>query len=71
MRLLEWFVPLPIGAVAVTALVRRRAVSAAPALGGMALALMPRGPNIVIEPDLALAVLVAPRNWPRSRKLAV
>ena len=62
MLLLEWIVPLLIGAVALTMLAERLAVPypAFLALGGMALALLPRGPNIVLEPDLALALFVAP-----------
>lgn len=62
MLLLEWIVPLLIGAVALTLLAERLGVPfpAFLALGGMALALMPRGPNIVLEPDLALALFVAP-----------
>ena len=62
MLLFEWLVPLLIGAVALTALAERLGVPypAFLALGGMALALLPQGPNLVLEPDLALALFVAP-----------
>ncbi|MCX8255010.1 Na+/H+ antiporter [Beijerinckiaceae bacterium RH AL1] len=62
MLLLEWLVPLLIGAVALTRLADRIGVPypAFLALGGAVLALLPQGPNIVMEPDLALALFVAP-----------
>ena len=62
MLLLEWLVPLLIGAVALTRLAERVGVPypAFLALGGAALALLPQGPHIVMEPDLALALFVAP-----------
>ncbi len=62
MLLLEWIVPLLIGAVALTRLADRVGVPypAFLALGGAVLALLPQGPHIVMEPDLALALFVAP-----------
>ena len=62
MSLLEWIVPLLIGAVALTALAGRLGVPypAFLALGGVALALLPRGPDLTLDPELALALFVAP-----------
>lgn len=62
MSLLEWIVPLLIVAVALTALAERLGVPypAFLALGGVALALLPRGPNLTLDPALALALFVAP-----------
>lgn len=62
MLLLEWIVPLLIGAVALTALAQRLGVPypAFLALGGAVVALLPVGPTFALEPDLALALFVAP-----------
>ena len=62
MLLLEWLVPLLIGAVVLTRLADRIGVPypAFLALGGAGLALLPQGPHITMEPDLALALFVAP-----------
>ena len=62
MLILEWIVPLLIGAVALTTLARRLGVPypAFLALGGMGLALLPQGPNFTLDPNLALALFVAP-----------
>ena len=62
MLLLEWIVPLLFGAIALAGLARRIGVPypAFLALGGAALALLPVGPKFALEPDLALALFVAP-----------
>jgi Na+/H+ antiporter len=62
MLLLEWIVPLLIGAVGLTFLARKLGAPypAFLALGGMGIALLPVGPNFALEPDLALALFVAP-----------
>ena len=62
MLLLEWIVPLLIVAVGLTTLARRLGYPypAFLALGGAALALSPIGPSFALEPDLALALFVAP-----------
>ena len=62
MTLLEWIVPLLIGAVALTALAGRLGVPypAFLAIGGVALALLPNGPNLTLDSELALALFVAP-----------
>ncbi len=62
MLLLEWLVPLLVGAVVLTRLADRVGVPypAFLALGGAGLALLPQGPHITMEPDLALALFVAP-----------
>ena len=62
MALLEWIVPLLIGAVALTAVAGRLGAPypAFLAIGGVALARLPRGPELTLDPDLALALFVAP-----------
>ena len=62
MLILEWIVPLLIGAVALTALAQRLGVPypAFLALGGAGLAMLPAGPNFTLDPELALALFVAP-----------
>ena len=62
MLLLEWIIPLLIGAIALAGLSRRLGVPypAFLAVGGAGLALLPVGPNFVLEPGLALALFVAP-----------
>ena len=81
MNLLEWLVPLLLGAVALSALARRVGAPypAFLALGGAVIPFLPNGPHLTLEPDLALALFVAPvlldaafnspkrdlvRNWP-------
>ncbi len=62
MLLFEWLVPLLLGSVALTLLAQRLGVPypAFLALGGAGLALLPVGPSFALEPDLALALFVAP-----------
>ena len=88
MHLFQWFLALVVAALILAAISRR---IGAPypsllALGGLVLAFTPGAPDIVIEPDLALALFVAPalldaaydtsprdlkRNWPPLAGLAV
>jgi CPA1 family monovalent cation:H+ antiporter len=58
----EWIIGLLLGAVLLSALARRLNVPYPTflALGGMALAFLPSGPQWMLEPDLALALFVAP-----------
>ncbi|MET0677137.1 MAG: sodium:proton antiporter [Bradyrhizobium sp.] len=58
----EWIIGLLLGAVMLSALARRLKVPYPTflALGGMALAFLPSGPSWTLEPDLALALFVAP-----------
>jgi CPA1 family monovalent cation:H+ antiporter len=58
----EWIIGLLLGAVVLSALARRLNVPYPTflALGGMALAFVPSGPRWMLEPDLALALFVAP-----------
>jgi len=58
----EWIIGLLLGAVLLSALARRLKVPYPTflALGGMALAFLPSGPSWTLEPDLALALFVAP-----------
>ena len=62
MVLFEWTLALLLGAVVVAALARRLEVPypALLALAGVGLAFLPFAPAIEIEPDLALALFVAP-----------
>jgi monovalent cation/hydrogen antiporter len=62
MVLFEWTLVLLLGAVLLTALARRLRVPypSLLAIAGAALAFAPAGPSIEIEPDLALALFVAP-----------
>jgi monovalent cation/hydrogen antiporter len=62
MVLFEWTLALLLGAVLVAALARRLEVPypALLALAGVGLAVLPFAPAIEIEPDLALALFVAP-----------
>jgi CPA1 family monovalent cation:H+ antiporter len=62
MIILEWILALLLGAVLMAALARRIGVPfpAMLALGGAGVALLPHGPRIALEPDLALALFVAP-----------
>jgi monovalent cation/hydrogen antiporter len=59
---LEWVLALLLGAVLLASLARRLAIPspALLALGGMVLALLPNGPRLTLDPDLALALFVAP-----------
>ncbi len=59
---LEWIIALLLGAVVLSALARRVKVPypAFLAIGGVLLAFLPSGPSWTLEPDLALALFVAP-----------
>ena len=58
----EWIIGLLLGAVALSALARKILVPYPIflAIGGALLAFMPSGPSWTLEPQLALALLVAP-----------
>jgi CPA1 family monovalent cation:H+ antiporter len=58
----EWIIGLLLGAVLLSALARRIGVPYPTflAIGGMLLAFLPSGPSLTLEPDLALALFVAP-----------
>jgi CPA1 family monovalent cation:H+ antiporter len=58
----EWIIALLLGAVALSALARRVKVPYPTflAIGGVLLAFVPSGPSWALEPDLALALFVAP-----------
>ena len=58
----EWIIGLLLGAVLLSALARRLQVPYPTflAIGGMLLAFVPSGPSWTLEPDLALALFVAP-----------
>jgi monovalent cation/hydrogen antiporter len=58
----EWIIGLLLGAVLLSALARRIKVPYPTflAIGGMLLAFVPSGPTWTLEPDLALALFVAP-----------
>src|SRR5262249_12194007 len=62
MEILQWTLTLLLGAVLLAAFARRIGAPspALLALGGAALALLPNGPRLTLEPDLALALFVAP-----------
>jgi len=62
MNILLWTLSLLLGAVLLAALARRVGVPSPSliALGGVLIALLPNGPRIFLEPDLALALFVAP-----------
>jgi monovalent cation/hydrogen antiporter len=62
MIVLEWTLALLSGAVLLAALARRIGVPSPSllALGGVALAFLPDGPRLSLNPDLALALFVAP-----------
>jgi hypothetical protein len=62
MAVLEWTLALLLGAVLLAALARRIGAPspALLALGGVAVALLPNGPHFSLDPDLALALFVAP-----------
>src|SRR5258708_38853255 len=58
----EWLIGLLLGAVLLSVLARRIKVPYPTflALGGVLLAFLPSGPSWTLEPDLALALFVAP-----------
>src|SRR5580704_16482268 len=62
MSILLWTLSLLLGAVLMSALARRINVPSPSlfALGGVAIAMLPHGPRISLQPDLALALFVAP-----------
>ncbi len=62
MAILQWTLALLLGAVLLAAFARRIGVPSPSllALGGVALALLPNGPRLSLQPDLALALFVAP-----------
>jgi Na+/H+ antiporter len=62
MIVLEWTLALLLGAVLLAALARRIGLPspALLALGGVTLAFLPDGPRLSLNPDLALALFVAP-----------
>jgi NAD(P)-dependent dehydrogenase (short-subunit alcohol dehydrogenase family) len=62
MAVLEWTLSLLLGAVLLAALARRIGAPspALLALGGVVVALLPNGPHFSLDPDLALALFVAP-----------
>jgi Na+/H+ antiporter len=62
MNILLWTLSLLLGAVLLAALARRIKVPSPSlfAAGGVAIAMLPHGPRISLEPDLALALFVAP-----------
>src|ERR1700676_2659333 len=62
MVILQWILALLLGAVLLAALARRIGVPspALLALGGMGVALLPDGPRLSLDPDLALALFLAP-----------
>ncbi|MGA6974041.1 MAG: cation:proton antiporter, partial [Candidatus Binatus sp.] len=62
MTILLWTLSLLLGAVLLAALARRINVPSPSlfALGGVLVALLPDSPRISLEPDLALALFVAP-----------
>ncbi len=62
MSILLWTLALLLGAVLLAALARRIGAPSPSllALGGVVVALLPNGPRISLEPDLALALFVAP-----------
>src|SRR5260370_14347601 len=62
MIILEWTLVLVLGAGLLAGLARRIGLPcpAVLALGGVGVALLPHGPRLTLEPDLALALFVAP-----------
>ena len=62
MATFQWIIGLLLGAVVLSALARRLKVPYPTflAVGGMLLAFVPSGPSWTLEPDLALALFVAP-----------
>lgn len=62
MEIFQWILILLVGAVGLTALARRISVPypSLLALGGVALALLPTAPRFELDPELTLALFVAP-----------
>src|SRR5215510_9988526 len=62
MVIFEWILGILLGAVLLSALARRISVPypALLAVGGTVLAFLPGAPRIILEPELALALFVAP-----------
>lgn len=62
MEIFQWTLVLLVGAVGLTSLARRINIPypSLLALGGVALALLPTAPRIELDPELALALFVAP-----------
>jgi hypothetical protein len=62
MLIFEWILGILLGAVLLSALARRIGVPypALLALGGTMVAFIPGAPRIILEPELALALFVAP-----------
>ena len=62
MSTFEWIIVLLLGAVALSALARRIKVPYPTflAIGGALIAFVPNSPSWTLEPDLALALFVAP-----------
>jgi CPA1 family monovalent cation:H+ antiporter len=62
MEIFQWVLVLLVGAVALTAIARRVNVPypSLLALGGVALALLPAAPKLELDPELMLALFVAP-----------
>jgi len=62
MIILQWILVLLLGAVLLTAIARRIGAPSPSllALGGVMIALIPNGPRFTLQPDLALALFVAP-----------
>lgn len=62
MHAFEWFIGLMLGAMLLSALARRVGVPYPTflALGGIAIALLPNSPAWALEPDIVLALFVAP-----------
>src|SRR5689334_22576879 len=62
MLVLEWTLALLLGAILLTALARQIGVPSPSllAVGGVVVAFLPNGPRLSLDPDLALALFVAP-----------
>ena len=62
MQVFQWILVLLVGAVCLTAIARRINVPypSLLALGGVALALVPTAPKLELDPELMLALFVAP-----------
>ena len=62
MEIFQWLLVLLVGAVALTAIARRISVPypSLLALGGLGVALLPGAPKLELDPELMLALFVAP-----------
>jgi len=71
MKVFEIVIALLLGGAALAALARRIGAPypALVALAGAALALLPRVPTLVLDPELALALFVAPGAWLLAEQL--